>query len=89
MVGDDEQPLAREIGLLTPGGSVVIADERVGVRFTAPGDEIERLNYGWSVLTCLPSAMCGPGAAGTGTLLRRETFLGYAREAGFSSIDTA
>ena len=27
---------------LAPGGRVVIADERVADRFTAPGDEIER-----------------------------------------------
>jgi hypothetical protein len=32
---------------------VVIADERVAERFTAPGDEIERLNYGFSILHCL------------------------------------
>src|SRR4029450_8346850 len=38
---------------LAEGGSVVIADERVAERFTAPGDEIERFNYGWSVLHCL------------------------------------
>ncbi|MGH3090719.1 MAG: class I SAM-dependent methyltransferase, partial [Gaiellaceae bacterium] len=35
---------------LAERGSLVIADERVAERFTAPGDEIERFNYGWSVL---------------------------------------
>ena len=39
---------------LAEGGSVLVADERVAERFTAPGDEIERFNYGWSVLHCLP-----------------------------------
>src|SRR5262249_14216981 len=34
---------------LAEGGSVVIADERVAERFTAPGDQIERLNYGFSI----------------------------------------
>jgi hypothetical protein len=27
---------------------------RVAVRFTAPGDEFERFNYGWRNLHCLP-----------------------------------
>jgi hypothetical protein len=40
--------------MLTQGGSVLVMDERVADRFTAPGDDVERLMYGWSVLTCLP-----------------------------------
>jgi hypothetical protein len=37
--------------------SVLIADDRVADRFTAPGDEIERFNYGWSILHCLAVGM--------------------------------
>ena len=29
-------------------------DERVAEAFTAPGDEVERLMYGYSLLCCLP-----------------------------------
>jgi hypothetical protein len=73
--------------LAAPSGTVLVVEEKVEETFfllTSPND---RLNYGWSVLTCLPSAMCGPGAAGTGTLPRRETLLGYARQSGFSSVE--
>ena len=72
---------------LAPGGSVVIADERVADRFTAPGDELERFNYGWSVLHCLPVGMLDPDSAGTGTVIRADTVRTYAAEAGFGGVD--
>jgi SAM-dependent methyltransferase len=72
---------------LPPGGSVVIADERVADRFTAPGDEIERFNYGWSVLHCLTVAMLDEDSAGTGTTIRADTVRAYADAAGFTSVD--
>ncbi len=31
------------------GGAVLVADERVADAFAAPGDEVERMMYGWSV----------------------------------------
>ena len=37
-----------------PGGAVLVVDERVADSFTAPGDEVERMMYGWSVTHCLP-----------------------------------
>jgi hypothetical protein len=73
--------------LLTAGGSVVIGDERVGEQFAAPGDELERFNYGWSVLHCLPVGMTHTDSAGTGTVIRPDTVRAYAREAGFSRVD--
>jgi SAM-dependent methyltransferase len=72
---------------LADGGCVVIADERVGERFTAPGDELERFNYGWSVLHCLPVGMLDEDSAGTGTVMRPETVRAYAVEAGFAHVD--
>lgn len=72
---------------LAEGGSVVIADERVAERFTAPGDEIERFNYGWSVLHCLPVGMVDPDSAGTGTVIRPDTVRSYALEAGFGRVE--
>jgi SAM-dependent methyltransferase len=62
---------------LSPGGSVVIADERVADRFVAPGDELERFNYGWSVLHSLP----------VGTVMRAGTVRAYAAAAGFDRVD--
>jgi 2-polyprenyl-3-methyl-5-hydroxy-6-metoxy-1,4-benzoquinol methylase len=70
-------------GMLAEGGSVVIGDERVAERFTAPGDEMERFNYGWSVLHCLAVGMLDESSAGTGTVIRPDTFRAYAAEAGF------
>jgi SAM-dependent methyltransferase len=73
--------------MLAEGGSVLVADERVAERFTAPGDEIERFNYGWSVLHCLAVALMDEDSAGTGTVIRPDTVRGYAEEAGFSRVD--
>jgi SAM-dependent methyltransferase len=72
---------------LAEGGSVVIADERVAERFTAPGDELERLNYGASVLHCLAVGLLDADSAGTGTVMRPETVRAYASQAGFSRVD--
>jgi 2-polyprenyl-3-methyl-5-hydroxy-6-metoxy-1,4-benzoquinol methylase len=72
---------------LADGGSVVIADERVAERFTAPGDELERVNYGWSVLHCLAVGLLDAGSAGTGAVLRPATVRIYASEAGFGRVD--
>jgi SAM-dependent methyltransferase len=72
---------------LAPGGSVIVGDERVAERFAAPGDEIERFNYGWSVLHCLAVGTTDAGAAGTGTVIRPDTVRAYAAEAGFARVD--
>jgi SAM-dependent methyltransferase len=72
---------------LAPGGSVLIADERVADHFTAPGDEIERFNYGWSVLHCLTVGMLDDDSAGTGTAIRADTVRAYASAAGFTRAD--
>jgi 2-polyprenyl-3-methyl-5-hydroxy-6-metoxy-1,4-benzoquinol methylase len=68
-------------------GTVLVVDERVGEDFTAPGDEIERLMYGWSILHCLPVGMAEQPSAGTGTVMRPATLRGYATEAGFSEME--
>jgi SAM-dependent methyltransferase len=72
---------------LTEGGSVLIADERVADRFAPPGDEVERLNYGFSVLHCLAVGLLDHDSAGTGTVIRPDTLRAYAAEAGFSRVD--
>jgi 2-polyprenyl-3-methyl-5-hydroxy-6-metoxy-1,4-benzoquinol methylase len=73
--------------MLAEGGSLVIGDERVAETFTAPGDEMERLYYGFSILHCLPVGMVGEGAAGTGTVMRADTVRRYAQEAGFAGFE--
>ena len=69
------------------GGTVLVMDENVGDDFTAPSDEIERLMYAFSLLVCLPDGMSHPGSVGTGTVMRRSTFEGYATEAGFERVE--
>jgi 2-polyprenyl-3-methyl-5-hydroxy-6-metoxy-1,4-benzoquinol methylase len=73
--------------LVAPGGTVLVADERVAEAFSAPGDERERFMYGWSVLHCLPVGRVDPPALGTGTVMRPETLRRYARDAGFSGVE--
>jgi SAM-dependent methyltransferase len=74
--------------LLADGGSVVVVDERVAESFTAPGDDVERVMYGWSVLTCLPGGRDADGSgAATGTVMRPSTLRSYAEAAGFSRVD--
>ena len=68
-------------------GTVIVMDERVAEEFTAPGDEIERFMYGWSILCCLPAGMADQPSAGTGTVMRPSTLRGYAVEAGFRDIE--
>ena len=71
---------------LLPGGVVFVADMKVGERYAAPGAEMERLMYGFSLLICLPDAMSHQPSAATGTVFRPEILRGYAAEAGFRSV---
>ncbi|MBE9039489.1 methyltransferase domain-containing protein [Oscillatoriales cyanobacterium LEGE 11467] len=71
-------------------GTVLVADERVGETFTAKGNDVEWMMYGWSVLHCLPVGMADGAechCGGTGTVMRPETLYHYAREAGFSRVE--
>jgi SAM-dependent methyltransferase len=74
-------------GVLGEGGSVIVGDERVPDEFTASGDDIERMYYGFSIVHCLPVGMVGEGAVGTGTVMRAGTVRRYAEEAGFGGFE--
>ncbi len=73
--------------VLAPGGYALVADEKTGDVFAAPGDELERLFYGFSVLCCLPAGMSEQPSAGTGTVMRADTMRSYAADAGFSHVE--
>ena len=73
--------------LVRPDGAVFVVDERVGESFTAEGEDLEWLMYGFSVVHCLPSGMCSCNPAGTGTVMRTDTLRAYAREAGFIEVE--
>ena len=62
-------------------------DERVGDTFTAKGNEVEWMMYGWSVLHCLPVGMAEEQSAATGTVMRTDTLHQYAIEAGYSDVE--
>lgn len=88
-VHDMSQPVAvlRAVrGLLAPGGAALMVDEKVGDTFTAPGDEIERIMYGYSVMFCLPNGLADKPSVGTGTVLRVGAVRAMATDAGFSAV---
>jgi 2-polyprenyl-3-methyl-5-hydroxy-6-metoxy-1,4-benzoquinol methylase len=73
--------------LIEPAGSVLVVDEKVADRFAAPGDDVERYMYGFSILHCLPVGMVDQPSVGTGTVIRESTMREYAREAGFAQVE--
>jgi cyclopropane fatty-acyl-phospholipid synthase-like methyltransferase len=72
---------------LADGGSLIVVDERVAEAFSAPGDDIERFMYGWSITTCLPDGRSRQPSVATGTVMRPDTLRRYAAEAGFGSVE--
>lgn len=72
---------------LTPGGVVVVADEAVAHEFTSPGDDLERMMFGWSVTHCLPASRAEDPSAAIGTAIRPATVAQLATEAGFASCE--
>jgi 2-polyprenyl-3-methyl-5-hydroxy-6-metoxy-1,4-benzoquinol methylase len=78
--------LAAMRSLAKPQGTVLVMDERVADRFAAPGDEVERLMYGYSLMCCLPDGMSRQPTAATGTVMRPDTLRKYVVDAGFAGI---
>lgn len=72
---------------LAEGGSILVADEAVAPAFNAPGDDLERMMYGWSISHCLPTAMAEQPSAAIGTVIREDTVRDLAAEAGLSRVD--
>ena len=79
--------LAAARGALGADGAVLVADEAVAPSFTAPGDQLERMMYGWSIVHCLPAAMAEQPSAAIGTVIREDTVRALAHDAGFSSVE--
>ncbi len=79
--------LAAARAALAPGGTVLVVDERVADTFRAPGDEVERMMYGWSVTHCLPTQLVEEPSAALGTVLRAHTVHELAAEAGFARVE--
>ncbi len=73
--------------LVGDGGTVLVVDEKVQDRFVAPGDDVERYMYGFSILHCLPAGMAEAPSEATGTVMRSDTLRDYAQRAGFTSVE--
>jgi SAM-dependent methyltransferase len=73
--------------LLAPGGTAIVMDEKVAESFTAPGDDVERLMYGYSLFFCLANGLADRPSVGTGTVMRPAAFRAYAEAAGFSRVE--
>jgi 2-polyprenyl-3-methyl-5-hydroxy-6-metoxy-1,4-benzoquinol methylase len=73
-------------GLLRPGGVAIVMDEKVAEVFTAPGDELERLMYAYSLFFCLANGLADRPSVGTGTVMRPAAFRAFAEAAGFSRV---
>jgi len=91
MIHDLARPreaLATMRHLAATGGVCLVADENVAERYEAATDNpIERLFYASSVLHCLPVGMADAPSAGTGTVMRPDTFRRYATDAGFAGVE--
>jgi SAM-dependent methyltransferase len=86
-MGDPVGALRAARALLAADGTVLVADERVAETFTAPGDQVERFMYGWSVLHCLPATLAERPVEATGTVLRAPTVARWAAAAGFTGFE--
>jgi hypothetical protein len=72
---------------LVDGGTLLVVDERVADSFPALGDEIGTQMFGWSVTHCLPTQMAEQPSAALGTVMRADTVLALADEAGYARVD--
>ncbi len=79
--------LAAARSALAPGGAMLVVDERVADTFTAPGDPVERMMYGWSVTHCLPASRAEFPSAALGTALRSGTVVALAAQAGYADTE--
>jgi 2-polyprenyl-3-methyl-5-hydroxy-6-metoxy-1,4-benzoquinol methylase len=73
--------------MLKPDGILLVADEKTADTFTAPGDDFERIFYGFSILTCLPAAMTERPTEATGTVIRASNMERLGLAAGFKSVE--
>ena len=84
---DPVSVLASARRLVREGGTVLVMDERVPEFFDGPGDPVEQLMYGFSMLVCLPDGLSHAGSVGTGTVMRPATLRRYACDAGFADVE--
>lgn len=67
-------------------GAVLVMDERTADELSV-GDDLERFQYAFSVLHCLPVGRADDPSAATGTVMRPATLRAYAAQAGFADVE--
>lgn len=85
-MGDPIGALRSFRDLLNPGGVLLVADERVADTFAPPTEEVERMQYAFSVTHCLPATMHESTETASGTALRAPTVREWASRAGYGQI---
>lgn len=88
-MGDPVGSLRTARAALAEGGTVFIGDDKVADEFTPGGDLLERFQFGWSVLHCLPATMAENPVEANGTMLRASTVARWAHQAGFAHFEVA
>jgi SAM-dependent methyltransferase len=86
-MGDPVGTLRAARSVLAPGSSVYITDEKVEHEFTPDADIVERMQYAFSVLHCLPATMAEDPTIANGTVLRMPTLVDWASVAGFDHVE--
>jgi ubiquinone/menaquinone biosynthesis C-methylase UbiE len=74
--------------MVSENGAVLVGDVKMKEKVEEKSDFVGRLYYNFSVLMCLPQSMEYPNSKATGAAMTPSTFRNYAKEAGFSKIDT-
>ncbi|MFI7061926.1 class I SAM-dependent methyltransferase [Kribbella sp. NPDC050124] len=74
---------------VSPGGSVIVMEERVAETFTAPGDEVERFMAAAGTLWCVPQGRTDASSDVIGPLgIRPAVMRHLAESAGFRTVET-
>ena len=74
--------------MVSADGAVLIGDVKWGTNWKKKMILQARLYYNFSVLLCLPQSMDYANSEATGAAMTSSTFKKYAKEAGFSKVDT-
>jgi ubiquinone/menaquinone biosynthesis C-methylase UbiE len=86
-MGDPVGVLRTARAALAEGGVVLVGDEKVADDLAVPGDLLERFQFGWSVVHCLPATLAEDPVEANGTMLRTSTVERWARAAGFAEFE--
>lgn len=85
--GDPAGVLGNLRRLLTPGGAVLIADDKGSEAFEAPGGDDQRLLHAFSVLHCVPATRAEDHVEAHGTVVRPDDVRRWVRTAGHAEFE--